>query len=104
MESCQRYPRAWLVLVYVGVVGLAMTDIVWVISTTTSLVTCKWICYNCKNADVDCFILDKEGQCYKGEQDKIFPRTRLSMNLVKLRLLRCCYYFSLYFAAMKFRG
>jgi hypothetical protein len=46
MESCQRYPRAWLVFMNVGVVGLAMTDIVLVISTTTPLVTCKWICYN----------------------------------------------------------
>jgi hypothetical protein len=37
---------------------------------------------------MDHFILDKEGQCYKDERDKIFPTTRLSMNLVKLRTLK----------------
>jgi hypothetical protein len=28
MESCQGYPWAWLVLVYLGVIGLVMIDIV----------------------------------------------------------------------------
>jgi hypothetical protein len=37
---------------------------------------------------VDRFILDEEGWCYENEWDKIFPKTKLSMNLVKLRTLR----------------
>jgi hypothetical protein len=37
---------------------------------------------------MDCFILDKEGQCFKDRQDKIFPRTELSTNLVKLQTLK----------------
>jgi hypothetical protein len=53
------------VLVYLGVVGLAMIDIVWVISTTTPLlittpsVTC--IAITCEDADMDCFILEERG-------------------------------------------
>jgi hypothetical protein len=35
---------------------------------------------------MDHFLLDEEGQCYKDERDKIFPRTGLSTNLVKLRM------------------
>jgi hypothetical protein len=31
--------------VNLGVVGLMIIDIVWVLSTTTPLVTCKWISY-----------------------------------------------------------
>jgi hypothetical protein len=53
---------------------------------------------------VDHFILDEGGKCYKDEQDKIFSRIRLSMNLVKLRMLRCCYCFFLCFEATKFQG
>jgi hypothetical protein len=44
---------------------------------------------------VDHFILDEGDWCYKNERDKIFPRTRLSMNLVKRQMLRCCYCFVL---------
>jgi hypothetical protein len=56
----------------------------------------------CEDADVDCFILDEEGQCYKDERDKICPMMGLSTNLVKLQMLRCCYYFFFCFRATKF--
>jgi hypothetical protein len=43
----------------------------------------------CENADVDRFILDERGYCSKDKQDKIlFPRMRLSKNLVKLQMLK----------------
>jgi hypothetical protein len=51
---------------------------------------------------VDRFILDEGGKCYKDERDKIFLRMGLSTNLVKLRMLRCYYYFFLCFGATKF--
>jgi hypothetical protein len=37
---------------------------------------------------VDHFILDEGGWCYENERDKIFLRTGLGMNLVKLRTLK----------------
>jgi hypothetical protein len=52
--------------VYVGVIGLAMTDIVWIISTTRML----------RVPRMDCFILAEEGQCYKYERDKIFSKDK----------------------------
>jgi hypothetical protein len=51
---------------------------------------------------VDHSILDEGDWCYKKERDKIFPRTRMSMKLVKLWILRCCYYFFLCFGLQNF--
>jgi hypothetical protein len=37
---------------------------------------------------MDHFILDEEGQFYGDEHEKIFPRTWMSIDLVKLRMSR----------------
>jgi hypothetical protein len=37
---------------------------------------------------VDRFVLDKKGQCYKDERDKLFSRMGLNTNLVELRTLK----------------
>ena len=81
-----------------------MIDIVWVILTITPLVTCNGFATTCDDADMNRFILDEEDSCYKNEWDKIFPRMSLCIDLVKLRMLMCCYYFFLCFGALKFRG
>ena len=84
-----KIPSGLTVLVFAGVVGLAMIEIVWVVSTMTSLVTCRWIATTYEDADVNHFILDKGGSCFENEQDKIFfLRTWQSINLIKLRTLR----------------
>jgi hypothetical protein len=46
--------------------------IVWVTSTTTPLVTYNGFVTTHEDADIDCFILDEGGSCYKDEWDKIF--------------------------------
>jgi hypothetical protein len=52
--------------------------IVWVTSTTTTH----------EDVDVDRFILDEGVLCNETEWDKIFPRTWMSIDLVKLRMSR----------------
>jgi hypothetical protein len=37
---------------------------------------------------MDHFILDEGGWCYENKRDKIFQRTGLSTNLVKLQTLK----------------
>ena len=49
-----------------------MIDEVWVILTTTPLVTCKWIATTCEDVGMYCFILDEESSCQENERDKVF--------------------------------
>ena len=81
-----------------------MIGIVWVISTTTPLVTCKGFAITCENVGMNCFILDEGGQCYKDGRDKIFSKDGAEHEPCKTTNVKEMLLRTLCFRAMKFLG